>query len=175
VSLELRLAVIASAIDRTLVLAMGGLVATLASGCATPGAITGQHCDTSFAALSAATDDLVDRDNARDLEGVLAGYTEDITWLPPAGKPLTGKDAIRSRYQDLFSKNQINLRSQTAEAFAQDQVGFVRGTTTGTLTPLTGETVIQVQDKFMAIVRCQSGVWRVSHLMWSPLGPAASP
>ena len=153
---------------------MVALAAHLLCACASSGTVAGSLCDSSPTAISAATDYLVDRDNARDLEGVLAGYTEDVVWLPPSGEPVAGKDAIRSRYKDLFSTHEINLQSLTAEAFAEGQVGFVRGSTTGTLTPLDGEPMVRVADKFIAIVRCQSGHWRVSHLMWSPLPQAVS-
>ena len=153
---------------------MVALAAHLVCACASSGTVSGSLCDSSPTAISAATDYLVDRDNARDLEGVLAGYTEDVVWLPPSGEPVAGKDAIRSRYEDLFSTHEINLRSVTAEAFAEGQVGFVRGSTTGTLTPLDGEPIVPVSDKFIAMVRCDSGHWRVSHLMWSPLPQAES-
>jgi ketosteroid isomerase-like protein len=156
-------------IRRTVALTMAAFIATLDYGCATRRAEAGKQCDPSAAALSAATEYLVARDNARDLEGVLAGYTEDIIWLPPSGEPVTGKDAIRPRYEGLFATNRIDLSSHTAEAFAQDGLGFVRGTTTGMVTPLSGQDAIRVDDKFMAIVRCQSGTWRVSRLMWSPV------
>ena len=144
------------------------LAAPLLSGCATSRTGDDKRCDASSSAVSSAADYLIGRDNARDLEGVLSGYTDDVVWLPPTGAPLTGKDSIRIRYESLFSSYKLDLHSQTLEAFSDRRIGFVRGLTTGTLTPLVNGPALQVDDKFLAIVRCQAGVWRVSHLMWSP-------
>jgi len=147
-------------------------VALLPSGCAPYRPDVTQRCDASPAAVAAAADYLIGRDNARDLDGVIAGYTADVVWLPPAGEPLVGKDSIRSRYESLFSSYQPDLHARPFESFSEHQIGFVRGSTTGTLTPLAGGPAVQVDDKFIAIVRCEAGVWHVSHLMWSPR-PAA--
>ena len=144
------------------------LTAPSIAACATSRTDVTKGCDTSSSAVSAAADYLIGRDNARDLVGVLAGYTDDIVWLPPSGEPVTGKDSIRGRYEGLFSRFKLDLHSTTLEAFAGRQIGFVRGSTNGTLTPLVGGPAIPVNDKFMAIMRCEAGVWRVSHLMWSP-------
>jgi ketosteroid isomerase-like protein len=102
--------------------------------------------------------------------GVLAGYTADVIWLPPGGETLHGKAAIRARYESLFSRFSVSLSSEVVEARAEGGLGFVRGLTNGALTPIDGGAPTVVDDKFVALVRCEEGVWRVSHLMWSPRG-----
>ena len=130
------------------------------------------QCAVSEAAIGGAAQRLVASDNARDLAGVLAGYTDDVIWLPPTGDILNGKAAIRPRYEKLFSSFNINMSSEVVEARAEGGLGFARGFTKGTLTPLGGGTPTLVDDKFVALVRCEAGVWRVSHLMWSPRSKA---
>jgi len=98
---------------------------------------------------------------------VLAGYTADVTWYPPEGPPLHGLDAIRPRYEELFSKFSVEMRSEVLEAACNGESGFVVGATKGTLTPLTGGAAISVDDRFVAIVRCVAGEWKVSHLFWA--------
>jgi len=129
-------------------------------------------CMNSEAAVGAAAQRLVASDNDRDLAAVLAGYTDDVTWLPPNGDVLKGKDAIRPRYERMFSSFKINMTSEIVEARAEGDLGFARGFTTGTLTPLDGSSPTVVNDKFVALVRCEAGAWRVSHLMWSSRSPA---
>ena len=144
------------------------LALTLPSEGATPSTAEMPPCEASGAALSAASAHLIDRDNARDLEGVLGGYTEDVVWLPPAGDVVIGKKSIGTRYETLFSNYKIDLRSETIEAASSNTIGFVRGRTTGMLTPFAGGPPIAVNDKFIAILRCEAGTWKVSHLAWSP-------
>jgi hypothetical protein len=62
----------------------------------------------------------------------------------------------------------VRKTSEIAEARAEGGLGFVRGATRGTLTSLASGAPVEVDDKFLALVRCESGAWRVSHLMWSP-------
>lgn len=148
-------------------------VALMASACVLVSACSGPRppessCATTAAAIGGAAARLIVSDNARDLAGVLAGYTDDITWLPPTGEVLSGKHAIRPRYEDLFSGFTVDLSSETVEARADGKLGFVRGFTTGMLTPLDGSAAVTVNDKFLALVRCENDEWRVSHLMWSP-------
>jgi ketosteroid isomerase-like protein len=111
-------------------------------------------CDTSAAAVARAAEYLIARDNARDLAGVLAGYSDDVTWYPPQDPPLHGIEAIRPRYEDLFSHFAVALRSNVLEASANGDSGFIIGTTQGTLTPLAGGQAVEVNDRFVAIVRC---------------------
>lgn len=129
-------------------------------------------CAMSEAAVGNTARNLVASDNARDLTGVLAGYTDDVIWLPPNAEVVRGKEAIRPRYERLFSDFNVNLASEVVEAAAEGTRGFTRGFTKGTLAPRGGGAPVVVNDKFIALVRCEAGVWRVSHLMWSPRSPS---
>jgi ketosteroid isomerase-like protein len=111
---------------------------------------------------------LIDNDNEKNLEGVLAGYTDDAILLPPKAATITGKDAIRSHYERLFSGSTIKLSFKYAEIGASGDLGFVRGVVEGTVAPRAEAPPDLVNDKFIALLRCDQGQWRVSHLMWSP-------
>ena len=125
------------------------------------------RCSAMPAAVAAAAQRLIASDNSRDLAGVLNGYTDDVVWYPPDGKILNGKDSIRPRYEESFSKFRFDLSSEIAEARADGNLGFIRGFITGTLKPLEGGAAVSVDDQFVALVRCQEGDWRVSHLIWN--------
>lgn len=140
-------------------------VVTHLSGCTRSAA---PSCDLSRAAIASPLERIIASDNARDLAAVLSLYTEDVIWLPPSGEVLNGKAAIRPRYEALFSVSLVSLASEIIEVRAEGTTGYVRGYIHGTLTPLAGGEAAAVNDKFMAIVRCENGTWRVSHLMWSP-------
>ena len=155
-------------------MALTASLALALAGCGSSRAA--QSCDTSAAAVAHAAEYLIARDNARDLAGVLAGYSDDVTWYPPHDPPLHGTEAIRPSYEDLFSHFAMALRSDVLEASGDDDSGFVIGTTQGTLTPLAGGQTVEVNDRFVAIVRCVAGEWKVSRLIWGPRVPSqASP
>ena len=147
------------------------LAVLMLSSCRAPDAAT--SCAASFSAVASAAQHLVDRDNARDLAGVLAGYTDDVVWLPPNGDVLAGKPAIQPRYEQLFSGFTIALTSEVVEARADGALGFARGFTRGRLTSVRDGAVTVVNDKFLALARCEGGTWRISHLMWSPSSPGS--
>jgi uncharacterized protein (TIGR02246 family) len=111
---------------------------------------------------------LIDGDNARDLETVLSCYTDDVTWLPPGEPSLHGKDAIRERYEKLFAGFTVEFTLEIAEATTDGSTGYASGTTHGTLTPAGGGEPMQVNDHFLAVLRCEDGTWRVARLAWSP-------
>jgi len=125
-------------------------------------------CSHTATALSAAVQRLIDSDNAQNLEGLLAGYTDDAILLPPKGENVVGKSAIKSHYERLFSGSTIDLSIKVLEARADGNLGFVRGLTKGAVTSQPGATRKVVNDKFLGLVRCEAGQWRVSHLMWNP-------
>ena len=153
--------------------ALAAFVGIALAGCGAPRAAP--SCDTSAGAVAHAAEYLIDRDNARDLAGVLAGYTGDVTWYPPAGAPLHGIEAIRPRYEQLFANFAVALRSDALEATGNGATGYVIGTTQGTLTPLDGGQAVEVDDRFVAIVRCAAGEWKVSRLIWNPRVPVEAP
>ncbi len=127
-------------------------------------------CAVTAEAVSAAAQRPVSRDNARDLEGVVAAYTDDAVWMPPTGDFVTGKEAIRARYRTLFLDYAIQISSEVVEARAEGGLAYARGYTLGVLKPERGGTPVPVSDKFVAVLRCEGAKWRISHLMWSPRG-----
>ena len=125
-------------------------------------------CALTTSALTAAVQRLIDNDNEKNLEGVLAGYTDDAVLLPPKAATLTGKAALRPNYERLFSNSSIKLSIKVVETRAAGDLGFVRGLVEGSVTPKAELPANVVNDKFIGLVRCEAGQWRVSHLMWCP-------
>lgn len=164
-------------------IALAGIMALGAAlaGCASTGTghgtgrgtgeATRSTCDRSPSSLEDALNRLLEADNARNVEAVLAGYTDDVVWLPPTGDVIEGKEAIRARYETMFAAFAVDMTSEVFEArtAGSGEIGYLRGTTHGTLSAVNGGAITRVRDKFVAMVRCESGTWLVSHLMWSPL------
>jgi DNA-binding LytR/AlgR family response regulator len=64
------------------------------------------------AAVRAVAEGIVAADNARDLERAMAFYAEDATLWPPDSAPVTGRAAIRPRYEALFVASQPELATE---------------------------------------------------------------
>jgi ketosteroid isomerase-like protein len=119
------------------------------------------------ASVTAAPLALIDSNNRRDIEGVLAGYTDDALWLSP-DQGLVERAAFRQRYALLFRDNRLAYTAQITAAHSDGALGYVSGRIGGTITPLDGGPARSVNDTFLAVTRCEAGRWRVSHLTWSP-------
>lgn len=124
-------------------------------------------CISSSEAVAAAPLVLIDNNNRRDIEGVLAGYTDDATWLSPDQPAVRGRHNFRPRYEALFRDNQLDYVAEISEARADGSIGYAWGKIRGTRTPLDGTAARPIEDTFLAITRCESGRWLVSHLIWS--------
>jgi uncharacterized protein (TIGR02246 family) len=146
----------------------GALLAASLAGCCTIVCTRRGPPADSMGAIIGTLQRLIDGDNARDLETVLSCYTDDVTWLPPGEPPLSGKDAIRARYEKLFAGFRVEFTLEIAEASADGAAGSAWGTTRGAITPVDGGEPTRVNDKFLAVLRCEDGTWRVARLAWSP-------
>jgi ketosteroid isomerase-like protein len=124
-------------------------------------------CSSSRDAVAAAPLLLIDNNNRRDVEGVLAGYTEDAIWLSPDQPAVHGRKNFRPRYESLFRDNKLAYTAEITEAHADGALGYAWGKIRGTSTPLDGSPARSVEDTFMAVTHCESGRWLVSHLIWS--------
>jgi|GEM_PF-6872126 len=71
-------------------------------------------------------------------------------FLPPTGEQVTGRDAVKARYQKLFAAQMPRIRMEIAETRLGDDWAFVRSTTEGTLTSLSTGEVTALEDRFIA-------------------------
>lgn len=131
---------------------------------------SGERCPDSYSGPAAVVERLIAADNAESLDGVLESYTPDVIWLPPDGAAVTGREPIEARYRRMFADYDPELSVEIAEARAGRAIGFVRGRTVGVLRPAEGGPPVEIRDKFLALMRSENGKWRISHLMWSPVG-----
>jgi len=143
------------------VLALSGAVTGAANdGDCDPGA------DATRQARAVATG-IIDADNARDIERVLRYYAADAILMPPGEKPVTGREAIRPRYEELFAAFDPRIEARVDEACAAGGIAFVRGHNGGRLIPRHGGEARELDDAYLMMLRREGdGEWRISHLMW---------
>lgn len=71
--------------------------------------------------------------NGKDVEGLLALFADDVKFFLPDGKTVTGKDALRSMYQRIFSlggpqPQPVSMMANEHSAAAEVEVTLADGT-----------------------------------------------
>jgi uncharacterized protein (TIGR02246 family) len=110
---------------------------------------------------------IVQADNERALERVLAYYADDAVLMPPGEPPVSGKTAIRPRYEALFAGFDPAIEARVEEVCVEGSLAYVRGRNGGRLRARDGGASRELNDVYLMLVRRDSdGAWRISHLIW---------
>jgi ketosteroid isomerase-like protein len=133
-------------------------------------------CEATPAAVKRVAEAIIAADNRGDLASVLSTYAKDAVLMPPGEGAIVGLDAIRPRYEQLFAGARLSIDLRIDEAYAGDAVGFVRGRNGGRVTPKASGAPLVLDDAFLMLLRCESGAWKISHIIWHPASlPKAEP
>jgi ketosteroid isomerase-like protein len=109
---------------------------------------------------------LQNADNLGDLETVLSLYAEDAMLLPPNEARVSGKAAIRRRYEGLFARTRMAARFEVDEERATGAYGYIRGRMIGKRTATDG-TVEDLAGKFVMLFRKGAKGWQIASLIWN--------
>jgi uncharacterized protein (TIGR02246 family) len=100
--------------------------------------------------------------NSGDLDAWLALWTEDGVQMPPGEPAVIGKDQIRARNKGVLDRFTFDMGITNEEVESAGDWAFARGTYKATLTPKAGGEVVQVDGKYMTILKKQAdGSWKI--------------
>ena len=125
---------------------MLAIVFVLAAGAAGP------SCDVAASPareVAAVATGIIEADNARALERVLAFYAPSAVLLPPGQPPVAGFAAIRPRYEAMFAAFTPELSARVDEACASGALAYVRGHNRGRLVSRGGGSGQVVDDPYL--------------------------
>lgn len=146
------------------------VLVAMASSRALAEAPAAQVCDAELEAVRDArvvATGIIAADNARDIERVLRYYAADAILLPPGEKPVVGREAIRPRYEELFSRFDPQIDPRVDESCTTCGLAFVRGHNGGRLVSRQSGEARELDDAYLMVLRREAGgEWRISHLMW---------
>lgn len=112
--------------------------------------------------------------NAADVEALLTVWANDGVSMPPNQPAVTGKEAIRSLWQERFDQNTYDITFTSDESVVSGDWAFVRGITTGTLTPKAGGEPNETKVKSIALYQRQvDGSWKTARVIYSSDNPPA--
>lgn len=102
-----------------------------------------------------------------NLAGVIAGYTDDATMVPPDGELIKGKQAIEEYYRMLFQMGMKEVVLTTIEVEGSGGTVYEIGKTRVRIQP-EGQEAIQDSSKYLVIWKRQGdGTWKVHVDIWS--------
>jgi ketosteroid isomerase-like protein len=99
-----------------------------------------------------------------DTEGLLALIADDAVRMSPDQAAVVGKRASGAHYRELFDRYDIEVVHEPLEIDAAGDLIIHRGNVTGTMTPRAGGEPIQLNDKYLYVIKRQADgsllVWR---------------
>jgi uncharacterized protein (TIGR02246 family) len=110
--------------------------------------------------------------NAGDLEGWLAHFADDVSFLPANESILLGKEAVRAWGEFLFSQFDLHEDVSVEEVVVSGDLAYTRTTFAMTMTPKAGGESFTDVGKMLSIFgRQQDGSWKWSRACWNSDGP----
>jgi uncharacterized protein (TIGR02246 family) len=129
------------------------------------------------AAIRALPTEWVNAVNAKDAEGMVAGFTDDAWLLPPNAPLASGKEAIRTVWSELVETPSFSASNEVTkvEVSSRGDMGYVVGTSEGTWNDPEGNRVTS-QEKWVAVYKKQpDGTWKCVVDIWNSDQPAPAP
>lgn len=112
-------------------------------------------------------DETIQADNAGDLEKLIGNYSDDAILIPAGSNDIVGKNAIREHYRNIFSNSSFQLSATATEIIDGKDLTVIRGSTTGKIISKKDSSSSTVNDKFLMLLKKQSGKWKIYRLTWS--------
>lgn len=111
--------------------------------------------------------DVMQADSTGDPDKVVALYTDDAILIPSVNSDIVGKTAIRENYRNIFANSSLQLKSTANEIIQSSDWTIIRGNTNGNILSKKDSSLTPVNDKFLMILKKQSGKWKIYRLMWN--------
>ena len=111
--------------------------------------------------------DIMQADSASDIDKVVSLYADDAILIPSDRDDIVGIHAIRENYRNIFSNSTLQLKATTNEIIESGDLTIIRGNTTGNIISKKDSSSVAVNDKFLMMLKKQSGKWKIYRLMWS--------
>jgi ketosteroid isomerase-like protein len=111
-------------------------------------------------AIRKSTADLAAHINSKNVDQILALYTDNSVFMPPNAPLLRGREPLKSFYTDLVSKvNEIGL--EPVDVAGHGPIAYESGTYTMNI----GST--RDRGKYLFVLRNMAGTWRMEYTSWS--------
>ena len=113
---------------------------------------------------------------AGDISRIASMFAQDAVVMPQDGSVLTGREAIKSWYQNALAGSKAKQTTSVDEIEVTGDSAFVRGSFTLSFAAKGGGHPNEVNGTSMAIYKRQvDGPWEASRVMWTTYKPFPAP
>ena len=150
------------------------LVVTLIACCAGMTACAGNAKDNEFGpadgqAIRKVSGDLETAFNAKDVDKILALYTDNSVFMPPNKPVLRGREPLKSFYNSLLSGGSHDLKMTVDDVAGHGPIAY----SSGAYSMMNGDK--HDRGKFLFIFRNMAGNWKIEYTSWSSDLPPVLP
>jgi ketosteroid isomerase-like protein len=107
--------------------------------------------------------------NAKDLDKILALYTDNSVFMPPNKPLLRGRDSLKGFYNGLIAGGSHDLKITVDDVVGHGPLGYE----SGTYEMMNG--TVHDRGKFLFVLRNMSGNWKIEYTSWSSDLPPTLP
>ena len=101
--------------------------------------------------------------NSGDTAANLAGFTDDLVYLPPDGLPVRGKPALASFIGSFYDAFDAEVEMVPEETVVTGDWAFQWGTINGKIRPLEGGDSVALNWKYVYLYQRQpDGTWKIA-------------
>lgn len=111
-------------------------------------------------AIRKTTADLAAGINEKNVDGILALYTDNSVFMPPNAPLLRGREPLKSFYSDLTSRVS-DIKMEPGDIAGHGPIAYESGSYT--MTVGTGRD----RGKYLIVFRNMGGNWRMEYTSWS--------
>jgi len=110
--------------------------------------------------------------DAGDVDGCLSFWVEDGVLMPPGEPSVSGKEALRSWYQEAFTNLEMQFTIEYQQIEETGTMAFGRGIYSGSIVLKSGGDLIQDTGKLLEVWKRQpDGSLKVACHMWNSDNP----
>jgi uncharacterized protein (TIGR02246 family) len=105
--------------------------------------------------------------NASDTRAALALYGEDPIFMPQYSVALSGRDAVKAGYDQVFNTLKLNVTFTIHEVVEMGDLAYVRTTSAGKTEILAKKTTVKEGNNELFIFRKEQGKWKIHRYLFA--------
>ena len=109
--------------------------------------------------------------NASDTQAALALYGEQPVFMPQYSAALSGRVAVKTGYEKVFSTLKLNVNFTIHEVVEMGDLAYVRTTSAGKTEILAKKTTVNEGNNELFIFRKEHGEWKIHRYLFASTNP----
>lgn len=123
-------------------------------------------------AVNALLEQVVKAFNAGDVDAFMDCFTDDAVWMLPDQAAITGKEAARTWYQDVFERTAFDVTAYTDDLMVAGDWAYAQRTYKGELVrKSTGQRIAGGSNRISILHRQTNGTWKIARDIWNSDAP----